>query len=156
MNKTEAAKHLEIGVRSLERYTSDGRIKPDKVKGKTGYKLDYSTEALDKLKAELDAEVAAAIEAPPTVAANPATALARLPRHSTAIVSTAPQPRRERPFVPVEFKMLLTLDEVSALTGLSRSTLRAAIDSGDLKAAQIGRAFRVRPDDLKKYLAKLF
>jgi excisionase family DNA binding protein len=153
MNKTDAAKYLGIGVRSLERYTSDKRITPDRVKAKTGFALDYSTEALDTLKAELEASAEApAPLSPPSVA----TALARLPRHSTAIVSTAPQPRREKPFVPVEFKMLLTLDEVSALTGLSRSTLRSAIDEGTFKAAVIGRAFRVRPDDLKKYLAKLF
>ncbi len=40
MNKNEAAAYLEIGLRSLERYTSDGRITAGRVKGKTGPVLD--------------------------------------------------------------------------------------------------------------------
>ncbi len=152
MNKTEAAKYLNIGVRSLERYTSDKRITPARVKVKTGFALDYAPEDLDRLKAELEADEAA----PPTVAASPATALATVPRTSRAIVATGTQSTLRRAVVSPEWKLLLTLDEAQALTGLSRSTLRGAIDEGGLKAAQIGRAWRIRRGDLEKYLAKLF
>jgi len=50
---------------------------------------------------------------------------------------------------------LLTLAEAQALTGLSRQTLRDAIESGELKSRQIGRAFRVKRGDLEKYIAGL-
>lgn len=53
-------------------------------------------------------------------------------------------------------KLLLSLDDCRILTGLSRATLRAAIEAGELKAGRVGRAFRVRPDDLRKFLDGLF
>ncbi len=52
-------------------------------------------------------------------------------------------------------KLLLTLAEAQLLTGLSRSTLRAAIDEGSLKAAQIGGAWRVKRSDLDRWIEAL-
>jgi excisionase family DNA binding protein len=57
--------------------------------------------------------------------------------------------------VPVEAKLLLTLQEAQALTGLSRDTLRHAIDDGTLKAQVIGRGFKIKRADLDEYVAKL-
>jgi excisionase family DNA binding protein len=159
MNKTEAAKYLNIGVRSLERYTGEGRVIGQRIRGKTGLVLDYGAAELERFKAELEAPESTEVEGSPSSAASPATALARLPRQSLSIVATQPQStlsKRERPTVAPEWKLLLTLEEAQALTGLSRSTLRAAIDGKALKAAQIGRAWRIRRGDLEKYLAKLF
>jgi excisionase family DNA binding protein len=162
MNKKEAAEYLGIGVRSLERYTSDGKVTPDKVKVKTGVALDYSESELERFKREV---LEAPPESPPTsarvaasparVAASPANALARLPRHSTAMVPLSPSGAQERPTVPIEHKLLLTLAEAQAMTGLSRNTLRAAIDAGELKAKQIGRAWRVKRADLESYIGSL-
>lgn len=56
---------------------------------------------------------------------------------------------------PVEAKPLLTLAECSALTGLSRATLKSAVDEGKLHARQIGRAWRVRRDELDQWLQTL-
>ncbi len=52
-------------------------------------------------------------------------------------------------------KLLLTLPECSALTGLSRTVIRAAIDTGQLEAQQIGRAWRVKREDLGKWVKEL-
>lgn len=52
-------------------------------------------------------------------------------------------------------KLLLTLPECRALTGLSRSVLRAAIQSRALPARQIGRAWRVKRDDLERWVQAL-
>ncbi len=52
-------------------------------------------------------------------------------------------------------KLLLTLAEAQVLTGLSRSTLRAAIDDGDLKARQIGRGFKIKREELERWIKKL-
>lgn len=57
--------------------------------------------------------------------------------------------------VPVEAKPLLTLAECSTLTGLSRATLKNAVDQGTLNARQIGRAWRVRRDELDQWLQTL-
>ncbi len=52
-------------------------------------------------------------------------------------------------------KLLLKLDECSALTGLSRAVLRSAIDAGELKAQTIGRAWRVKRSNLDKWIEGL-
>ena len=52
-------------------------------------------------------------------------------------------------------KLLLTLPECQKLTGLSREVLRVAIDASELKARQIGRAWRVKRADLEAYIASL-
>ena len=60
-----------------------------------------------------------------------------------------------RPFVPIEEKLLLTLPEVQALTGLSRDTLRDAIKQNQLSAKIIGKAWRVKRSDLEDYIENL-
>jgi excisionase family DNA binding protein len=60
-----------------------------------------------------------------------------------------------RRFVPVADKLLLKLNEAQSLTGLSRLTLRAAIDEGTLKAQLIGRTWRIKRSDLESYIKKL-
>lgn len=57
--------------------------------------------------------------------------------------------------VPIEAKPLLTLGECSALTGLSRATLKRAVDEGGLRAQQIARTWRVRRDQLDEWLKTL-
>lgn len=53
-------------------------------------------------------------------------------------------------------KMLLTLSEAQILTGLSRETLKTAINDGFLPAKQIGRAWRLRPEDVRRWLHDFF
>jgi excisionase family DNA binding protein len=175
MNKENAAKYLQIGVRSLERYTSKGQIKPSRNKVKTGWALDYSTDELDRFRREvLDAppvvngevgdpggdaggtaggdpmaNVAAIVDGPPS------NALARLP-HATSTAIVEARPQRARATVGIEHKLLLSLDEAQALTGLSRGVLRQAIADKKLNAAQIGRGFKMRRSDLETYIKKLF
>lgn len=52
-------------------------------------------------------------------------------------------------------KLLLTLPECQKLTGLSREVLRVAIAAEELRARQIGRAWRVKRADLEAYIASL-
>ncbi|OKH35824.1 excisionase [Calothrix sp. HK-06] len=61
-----------------------------------------------------------------------------------------------QPSVPIADKLLLTLPEAQALTGLSREFLRDAINDGTLKAKMIGRGWRVKRSDLDEYVASLF
>lgn len=155
MTKKEAADFLGVGMRTLERYTSDGRLTPDKIKGKNGLTLDYRTEDLERLKVEL----AAIIPSPPIVAATLATptsetALARvIPRPATlARVSPPPSPEA----VSIVHKLTLSLDEAAALSGFSSRRLRQAVAEGKLHAVRVGRGFRLRGEDLKAFVNSIF
>jgi excisionase family DNA binding protein len=57
--------------------------------------------------------------------------------------------------VPIENKLVLTLEEASALTSLSTSFLRKGIKEGTLKARIMGRGYRVKRTDLDAYVKKL-
>jgi excisionase family DNA binding protein len=167
MTKTEAAQFLNISVRSLERYTSQKSVKPLPKKGKAGA-LEYSDSELQRFKAELEGSPDAT-ESPTFATSSPLSpdapslantaTLANLPRSSGAIVQVSEvTAQRTRPVVDAvqaSVKLLLTLAEAQALTGLSRSTLRAAIDAGKLKARQIGRAWRIKRADLEIYIEGL-
>ena len=182
MNKNEAAAFLKIGVRSLERYTSAGRVTAQKIKVKTGFALDYDPAELARFKTELEAPPPAS----PNGADNSEIALARISSASLATSSANASPdsadamarlavqspilallieelaarRAEKLTAPnivqeTASKVLLTLDDCQRLTGLSRAILRDAIESGDLKAKKIGRAWRIKRNDLDKFVESL-
>ncbi len=71
------------------------------------------------------------------------------------ILRQAITPETKAPGVRIADKPLLILDEAAALTGLSRETLRTAIDTKELNGKLIGRAFRIKRDDLDEYIKKL-
>jgi excisionase family DNA binding protein len=178
MNKKEAAEHLGISARSLERHTFAGRLSVTYTKGKTRPVAVYDADELAALKDELETGTLRTAEATATNDAkrdtNRANALAkfdtapatiaqdatggaivpidRLEEFARVLASAIAQERRG---ATVADKLLLSLGECQTLTGLSRATLRAAIDAGALKAQIIGRGFKVKRADLDKYIGKL-
>ena len=52
-------------------------------------------------------------------------------------------------------KLLLTLDEAQTITGLSREILQEAIKNGELPSKMMGRAYRIKTQDLERYIADL-
>ena len=52
-------------------------------------------------------------------------------------------------------KLLLTVPECSALTGLSQNLIRGAINSGQLEARKMGRSLRVKRTDLDRWIHAL-
>jgi excisionase family DNA binding protein len=181
MNKQEAANLLEISQRSLERYTAQKRIGHTLRPGKTRPVLDYERAELERFKEELKAEVhrpaevqAEELTAEQTTPTNTDSkggkALARFgelsgaPARALEFFGVLLQMARaeaqtdaqaQRPAVDVADKLLLTLAEAQALTGLSRATLRDAIEAGELKARKIGRGFKVTRANLEGYVKKL-
>lgn len=172
MNKIEAAEFLGCSVRAVERYAAAGKLASRYERGKTGKILVFEQDELARFKAELETPLERGI----VTADKPRQAMKRQP--STDTTSTAlvhpdgalnPQSiellqafaqwtvdnARQSPTVPTEAKLLLTLNEVKALTGLSRETLRDAIKAGKLKAQLIGRGWKVKRTDLDNYIAKL-
>jgi excisionase family DNA binding protein len=181
MNKQEAANLLEISQRSLERYTAQKRIGHTLRPGKTRPVLDYERAELERFKEELKAEVHRPAEAhaeeltaeqttPTNTDSEGGKALATFgelsgaPARALEFFGVLLQMARaeaqadaqtQRPEVDIADKLLLTLAEAQALTGLSRATLRDAIEAGELKARQIGRARRVKRDDLNEWIKTL-
>jgi excisionase family DNA binding protein len=52
-------------------------------------------------------------------------------------------------------KLLLTLDEAQAVTGLSRDLLQEAMKNGELPSKIMGKAYRIKTQDLERYIADL-
>ncbi len=180
MNKTEAAEFLGVSPRAVERYASSNRLASYYVRGKTGKVLAFDVDELERFKAELDTPqvrdtpepddarqkaIQAVID--PTSTQPTSSALSRRGGSSSGlnaeVMSTlqalaqlaSDNARQAAPTVPTEAKLLLTLDEARALTGLSRSTLRAAIEASQLKGKLVGRGFKVKRTDLDLYIDKL-
>ena len=173
MNKAEAAKYLQIGVRTLERHTSEGRLQPGRVRTKTGLALDYDVAQLERFKAELEAEAAQVLAAPPEAPQGSPRGAATLARVEPQVLAVSRRAGGDSVIVPIELlarlaatlgeaekkprvatveKLLLDLAEAQALTGLSRAHLRAAIQSGALAGKRIGRGWKVRRDELERWV----
>jgi excisionase family DNA binding protein len=177
MNKSEAAEYLGISARSLERYTAQGRLSHTLKKGKTRPVLDYDESELERLKAELQAALDAPARPSSPNSDTPSNALAVLAKNPSGLAAkarlTSPvgigelggfsreqlqvlaglagalSGRQGRELGPA---LLLTLDDCAALTGLSRAHLRAAVASGELASKKIGRSFRVRREELERWV----
>jgi excisionase family DNA binding protein len=132
-------------------------------RGKSGkQEAHYDPDEIENLRKEL---------AMPTVKEPKQDALATIPDASRQTHVDAPQfaaalvkwiedqrQRDERPSTPtiaIENKPLLKLVEAQMLTGLSRDTLIEAINAGKLKARIIGRAWRIKREELDSYIKKL-
>ena len=179
MNKEEAAKFLDVSVRTLERLTQQGRIGVRYEKGRTRPTPVYDESELERVKPDIESKLyphrptvqpsnlatAAATgetgesDAIPASAASSDTALARvaeLPAGMDRLLALMKALRESEPVsVPIADKPLLKLAEASALTGLSRGHLRQAIEEGKLKGKIVGRAWRVKRTDIDAYVKKL-
>jgi len=165
MNKTEAAEFLEVSTRALERYVAAGRIVGHYERGKTGKVLAFDADELQRFKDELEAPTSRAIALPAKAPTQPTSRALAKPDGAANALSIdvlgalaqliSDNTRQAAPLVPIEAKPLLSLSEAQALTGLSRNTLRAAIDAGKLKAQRIGKGWKVKRRDLDSWIEKL-
>jgi len=167
MNKEEAAKYLNITVRTLQRHMAANRIGFSGGRD-TGKEATFATVDLDRFKADqetLTTTVSPVVSplsesvSPPArealQAIFPAQDIAPLgERLITALEGLQP---RAPAFaqLSVADKLTLSLMEAAQLSGLSRGHLREAIGEKKLKARIIGRGWRVKRDDLNAYVKKL-
>ncbi len=156
MTKQEAADYLGVTIRSIESYASKGKLTPAKAKGTRGDIAVFDEKELEKLKAEREQiQFVPRPELAAPTTASPPTALARR-RDVGDFFKLIEAARAAAPTISdLAAKPLLKLSEAQTLTGLSRQILRAAIDDGNLKATLIGRAYRIKRDDLDNYLKNL-
>jgi excisionase family DNA binding protein len=162
MNKKEVAEALGITTRQVETYASKGRLGEVKyVRGRTGKQADYDAEAVAVFKAELDnpdhsITALQAANSQPSGLSVPASDRLITTLEALGFTRDHANTRQPSPSIAdLAAKPLLTLAEAYTLTGLSRGILREAIDAGKLKARIIGRAWRVKRDDLNVFIRKL-
>jgi len=153
MNKEDAATSLGISVRSLQRLVQSEKISVTYRRGESGkQEAIFNPDELETYKRQRDAETVK-----PSAATTSDTALARNDIHQfLELLRNAVTPSEVKtPLVAIADKPLLKLDEAAALTGLSRDTLRKAIDAKELKGKIIGRAYRIKRADLDSYIKNL-
>jgi excisionase family DNA binding protein len=171
MNKQQAAEFLGVSVRALERYVQQGRISVKYEKGKTRPTANFDQSELEAFKEELNQPtIKPAVESrqnstdPQPQSDKPVLYAGEIAEFGditvvdklSSIIETLLAKDEQQPTVPIADKLLLTLPEVQALTGLPKDFLRDAINQGSLKAVRIGRSWRVKRKDLEEFVAGLF
>lgn len=177
MNKQEAADYLGVSVRALERYVQQGKISVKYEKGKTRPTANFDPTELQAFKAELEQPTIKPAFESRQIATSQQPDIGKLTSDSgeitrfdevsgfgeigvieklSGIIEALLGKADTQPLVPIADKLLLTIAEAQALTGLSREFLRDAITSGELKAKLIGKGWRVKRTDLEEYVDKLF
>ncbi|GBE95629.1 helix-turn-helix domain-containing protein [Nostoc cycadae] len=180
MNKQEAADFLDVSVRALERYVQQGKISVRYEKGKTRPTANFDATELEAFKKELNQPtIKPAVETRQiTTEQQPKTANLTYSSGEitgfgevdeilefgeigvvdklSSIIELLLGKGETQPVVSIADKLLLTLAEAQALTGLSREMLRDAITSDKLKAKVIGKGWRIKRSDLNTYVEQLF
>jgi excisionase family DNA binding protein len=159
MDKESAAKFLNISTRTLQRYTTQGKISVSYRHGKTGAEADYDEGELQIFKEQQESvtyQPAQAIGNGQTQTLAPIAkgvgAIAGAERLA-AVLDLLQQPARKS--VPIESKLTLSLVEAAELSGLSKGYLLDAIKGKKLKARKLGRGWRMKREDLNNYVQKL-
>jgi excisionase family DNA binding protein len=152
MNKETAAEALGISIRSLQRLVQSEKISVTYKRGESGkQEAIFNADEIEIYKQQRNVE-----SVKPAAATTGDTALARNDANQfLQVLRQAITPETKAAGVPIADKPLLKLDEAAALTGLSRDTLRKAIDTKQLKGKMIGKAFRIKRDDLDEYIREL-
>jgi excisionase family DNA binding protein len=162
LSKKEAAEHLGISQRALERYTQQGRVSVKYVKATRGRQARYDLVEINELRQQLEEPLhRPAVETSLSVVPLPPE------RENKQVINLAPSDELVRAVVEasnsinqnnislIEKKLLLTLKEAQMMTGLGKATLKKAMSEGKLKAKRIGGSWRIKPDDLKSYIREL-
>jgi hypothetical protein len=146
MNKKEVAEFLKVSTRIVEKYASEARLgEVIYIRGKTGKQAEYDREAVENLKRMLESpDTSLATRSPD----------ARLFAAQLVEAMTNREEARSAS-VRVSEKLLLNLNDCRLLTGLSDANLRDTIKSGKLKAKIIGRGWKVKRQDLDKFINDL-
>jgi excisionase family DNA binding protein len=171
MNKQEAADYLGVSVRALERYVQQGRISVRYEKGKTRPTANFDPAELEAFKQELNQPTIKPAVETRQIATDQQPETDKLVYQSgefselgeisvidklSSIIEQLLGKGENQPVVPIADKLLLTMAEAQALTGLSREFLRDAITTRELKAKVIGKSWRIKRDDLNEYIKQLF
>ena len=156
--KKQVAGIFGCSSRTVERWIKDGKLSPTTVQGKYGKQTMINPEEVEALK-ELEASLG--IDRGVTLGQT-TLPLPQNPITPTLVNQAISEPLNalveailDHRAVPIHQKLMLTLKEAQALSGMSRSYLLEAIEGKKLKAQVIGRGWKVKRADLEKWVAKI-
>ena len=185
LDKRQAAEYLEVTTRTLERHVKEGKLSvryeqsqygeialfdPDEL---TAFKEGKQTARIKPaVEPERSAQTDKSIESPSQIARatqtqperyNPqseptyglATLIAPLAGVFGNLTRAIDSLGSRVTATELRSKLLLTLDEAQIVTGLSREILLDAIKAGELPSKIMGKAYRVKTQDLEQYIADL-
>jgi hypothetical protein len=165
MNKQEAAAALGITVRTLQRYTAQGKISARQERGKTGMVTVYDQDEVARFKQELEGATGYVRPTVTPVTANNASpgetalTLARAGNSPALIelidalraVSKSESPSDS--IADLAHKLVLTEREAARYSGLPLAEIRAARKA--LKSRIIGRGYKLKREVLEAWVKKL-
>lgn len=152
MDKKTAAEKLGVSIRLVERYASEGRLgEVSYVRGKTGKQADYSEEAVERLKQELEAPMTAES----TELIKPRTDAQRGLAMLTKLFESVTPEQTRNGGVRTSEMLMLSPKEAAHLSNLPLSFIKAEIKAGRLTATRIGRAQRIKRAELDEFVNNL-
>jgi Helix-turn-helix domain len=168
LDKKQAAEYLGISTRTLERWVKDGKIRVRYELKNNAETAIYDVEELDLIKEEKQIvrvkpstsditsdttpDSSDIIQIAPGGFLSPFRDL--IERLVAAIENLRGQDAKTTP-ASLRGKLLLTLPDAQILTGLSREILMTAIKNNELPAKIMGKAYRIKTQDLIQYIANL-
>jgi excisionase family DNA binding protein len=151
LKKEDAAAYIGVSVRTLQRLAGRGEIARSEERGPKGLEARFDTSDLDAYLSKHK----------PQALFRPSPAAALVPRQDAPLVTTGGAGGQQSPGMAAlaafgaSSKLLLSLHDARALTGLSAQFLRAAIKDGKLKGRIIGKGYKIKRTDLDLYIKKL-
>jgi excisionase family DNA binding protein len=168
LDKKQAAEYLGISTRTLERWVKDGKIRVRYELKNNAETAIYDIEELDLIREEKqivrvkpsssDITIDTIPDSSDIIQIAPGGFLSPLrdliERLVAAIENLRGQDAKTTP-ASLRGKLLLTLPDAQILTGLSRDILMTAIKNNELPAKIMGKAYRIKTQDLIEYIANL-
>ena len=185
LDKRQAAEYLGVTTRTLERHVKEGKISVRYEQAQFGEIAMFDPEELAAFKADRQtSRIKPTVESERSVqtdrSTNPQSQITRSSQPQTELYN----PQSESNFglatliaplgvllgnltrsidnhgsrvttTELRSKLLLTLDEAQTITGLSRDILQDAIKNGQLPSKMMGKAHRIKTQDLERYIANL-
>ena len=176
ISKEEAARILDKTPRAVERYTAAGRLSVTYEKGKTRDVPVYERAEVERLAEESKQPTTPARGAIATHNDNADVGVSQAVAFRSQALERADEAERMTKFVAMlsdaireaqaqgtgtesladlSAKVLLTLKDAARLSSLSTAHLADALTTGKLKGKKIGRGWKIAPDELRAYVAKV-
>lgn len=154
--KREAAEFLGVGVKMVEKYLADGRLKGTLRTGRHGTQRVFDQGELDALKAQREAVTYLPTTIPPTAPPARRESMALVPADKVDAFISALETFRAvaeaQAVTTLDADRALTVTEAAEASGLSVAMIRREVKAGRLKARTDIRPHRIRRADLAEFM----
>jgi hypothetical protein len=159
MRKFDAAKFLDISEKTLERLVKNGEISSRLEKGKTRDVVIFDEAELKLFKERRESAkhrpAFSPVQNSISLIATKADSIDRQTQTLEFLEVLRSAVTSQKPIVPIADKILLTVNECRALSGLSEKRIIEAIKTGKLKGQFIGKGWKIKRGDLNEYVGNL-